>query len=342
MHLHRCRCFQEHVRMLLHSLRALRKAPGGAGSIWIYLEALVRATGVSGRFACGFCTELHFADMWIAWSICHLRPLDVVKGSFSEHWPLYLVLTLLLGNMLDVARYRPHGGKLHLLCQVWKVWSTSTKQNLRCDCHYMGNCHANRTSRLDRKRVIHLRSRRYLETNITSCPVYIYHTSDFSCRWLWCIPGNKHATSNRLTPNHGPVQISSSFTQQDSSWREHASWPSLISFWLVANSIFLSTSHFFLSSSSSPLHNSKSCLHKHLSAVRLDPNRAEQQALHPTCLRHLRTYSSNADTTWSTATQQLQPPKIWPRMLISKWYVIPEAAKIRSSIQSEVTNSIST
>jgi hypothetical protein len=48
--------------MLLRSLRAPCKAPGGAGSMWKYLEALVRATGVSGRFAYGFQTELHFAD----------------------------------------------------------------------------------------------------------------------------------------------------------------------------------------------------------------------------------------------------------------------------------------
>jgi len=48
--------------MLLHSLRALCKAPEGAGSIWKYLEALGRATGVSGRFAYSFRTELHFAD----------------------------------------------------------------------------------------------------------------------------------------------------------------------------------------------------------------------------------------------------------------------------------------
>jgi len=62
MHLHHCRCFQEHVRMLLHSLRELCKAPGGAGSIWKYLEALARATGLSGRFAYGFRIELRFAD----------------------------------------------------------------------------------------------------------------------------------------------------------------------------------------------------------------------------------------------------------------------------------------
>jgi len=49
--------------MLLQSLRALCKAPGGPGSIWKYFEALVRATGVPGRFACGFHTELHIADV---------------------------------------------------------------------------------------------------------------------------------------------------------------------------------------------------------------------------------------------------------------------------------------
>jgi len=49
--------------MLLQSLSALCKAPGGPGSIWKYLEALVRDTGVSGRSACGFPTDLHFADV---------------------------------------------------------------------------------------------------------------------------------------------------------------------------------------------------------------------------------------------------------------------------------------
>jgi len=48
--------------MLLQSLRALCFAPGGPGSIWNYLGAPVRTTGLSGRFACGFRTDLHFAD----------------------------------------------------------------------------------------------------------------------------------------------------------------------------------------------------------------------------------------------------------------------------------------
>jgi hypothetical protein len=49
--------------MLLQCLKALCKAPGGAESIWEYLEAAVRATRVSGRVAYGFRTELHFADV---------------------------------------------------------------------------------------------------------------------------------------------------------------------------------------------------------------------------------------------------------------------------------------
>ena len=48
--------------MLLQSLRAHCKAPGGAGSIWKYLEALVTDTRVSERFACGFRIDLNFAD----------------------------------------------------------------------------------------------------------------------------------------------------------------------------------------------------------------------------------------------------------------------------------------
>jgi len=48
--------------MLLQSLRALCKAPDGAGSIWKYLEALVRATAGFGKIACGFWTDLYLAD----------------------------------------------------------------------------------------------------------------------------------------------------------------------------------------------------------------------------------------------------------------------------------------
>jgi len=57
--------------------------------------------------------------VWNASLICHICPPEVAKGSFSEYWPLYYVWTLLLGEMLDVARNEPHGGKLRLLCHGW-------------------------------------------------------------------------------------------------------------------------------------------------------------------------------------------------------------------------------
>jgi hypothetical protein len=67
MHFHQCRCLPEHVRMLLQSLRAQCKAVEGAGSIWKYFEALVRATREPGRFGYSFRTEWHFADgsVWL-------------------------------------------------------------------------------------------------------------------------------------------------------------------------------------------------------------------------------------------------------------------------------------
>jgi len=61
MHLPNCRCFQEHLKMLLQRLRALCFAPWGSGSIQKYLEALVRTLGVSGRFVRCFRTNSHFA-----------------------------------------------------------------------------------------------------------------------------------------------------------------------------------------------------------------------------------------------------------------------------------------
>jgi len=74
MHLHHCSCFQEHMRILLHSLRVVCKAPGGAVGILMYLEALARATGVAETFAYGFWTELHFGDevVWMYGSLARV------------------------------------------------------------------------------------------------------------------------------------------------------------------------------------------------------------------------------------------------------------------------------
>jgi len=63
MHLHNCRCSHEHLRMLLQRPGALCLAPGGPKSICDYLGAPERSAGVYGRFACGFRTYLHFADV---------------------------------------------------------------------------------------------------------------------------------------------------------------------------------------------------------------------------------------------------------------------------------------
>jgi len=49
--------------MLLQSLRALCNAPGEPASIWKHIEAVVEATGVTGRGMCGFRTDLHFAHV---------------------------------------------------------------------------------------------------------------------------------------------------------------------------------------------------------------------------------------------------------------------------------------
>jgi hypothetical protein len=53
-------------RKLLRSPRALCKALGGRRSIWKYLEARVRTTEVSGKFHCGFGTDINYAHVVVA------------------------------------------------------------------------------------------------------------------------------------------------------------------------------------------------------------------------------------------------------------------------------------
>jgi len=71
--------------------------------------------------------------VWNAMTSCRICPPEVAKGSFWEHWPWNLELTLLLGEMLNVASCGPHGGKLSLLCQDWYICSTWKKQDLHFD-----------------------------------------------------------------------------------------------------------------------------------------------------------------------------------------------------------------
>jgi len=80
----------EHLTMLLNSLRALFLASGWPGSNWKYLAALVRATGVSGRFACGFQTDLHCADVHseeydILQSLCNVQAVVVHQHKEKSH-----------------------------------------------------------------------------------------------------------------------------------------------------------------------------------------------------------------------------------------------------------------
>jgi hypothetical protein len=70
--------------MLFQSLRALCLTPGGPGRIWNHLEAPVRSIGVSGSFACGFQTDLPFADT--AYPRCMTKNCLLAVDSHFQSW----------------------------------------------------------------------------------------------------------------------------------------------------------------------------------------------------------------------------------------------------------------
>jgi len=80
---------------------------------------------------------------WCRWvdRIVDLPYLPTGSGEkfFLAELTIVLMLTLLLGEMLDVSRYGQYRGKLRHLCQGWYVYSPRTKQNLPFDCQYNGN-----------------------------------------------------------------------------------------------------------------------------------------------------------------------------------------------------------
>jgi len=100
IHLHDCRCFQEHQGMLWQSLRALCLPPGGPGSIWNYVGAPVRSTRESRRFACDFRTDLHFADVQVHTitaskcisKLARSRPCSVSLSSLDRECQAHLEL----------------------------------------------------------------------------------------------------------------------------------------------------------------------------------------------------------------------------------------------------------
>jgi len=70
--------------MLLQSLRTHCKPAGGSGSSWKYLEALVRSPRVSVRIACGFQTDLYFADVYLILS--YNENTNSICLIFYSHW----------------------------------------------------------------------------------------------------------------------------------------------------------------------------------------------------------------------------------------------------------------
>jgi hypothetical protein len=54
MHRHNSRYFQQHLRIVMQSLRAQSLAPGESGCVYKYSNALVRMPGVSGSIMCCF------------------------------------------------------------------------------------------------------------------------------------------------------------------------------------------------------------------------------------------------------------------------------------------------
>jgi len=147
---------------------------------------------------------------------------------------------------------------------------------------------------------MHVGSRQCLETNITRRPfsrrmTFLYlsnmgYQPSFSSMYP-CKPTNNVGPTDC---NRATVGIPCSYTQQDSASIERVSWLSLIPVWLVAHYIIFSTSHVFPWSCSSRFNNSKPWLPKRFLQVLLEPNQAEQQALHT--MNHLARHSSNPNT----------------------------------------------
>jgi len=144
------------------------------------------------------------------WRMC---PPGVAQDSYSDHWPLYPVFTLMMGEMLDVARWGPHGGKLRLSCQGWYVCSTRTRQNLRFDCHLIGNSTANfKHDSMVGVCCMNAPGDSLRQTSpevlcVEEYPVYIHHNRDFCCRSNQFMSVIKALTSDRVTVNCRTVRI---------------------------------------------------------------------------------------------------------------------------------------
>jgi len=130
--------------MLLHSLKALCKAPGGAGSIWEYLEAVVRATRVSGRVAYGFRTELHFADVVKGSGAqiegemrpsCSTREGDAdqtISLAYSDVTGSDDIMSPMVDEGTQVAQSRTTTGKKRLSKKEWQRMKEEKQERFEC------------------------------------------------------------------------------------------------------------------------------------------------------------------------------------------------------------------
>ena len=143
MDLYNCRCFQEHLRMLLQSLRAHCKVPGGHGSISKYLQAQVRATRVTERFACVFLTDLHFADV-IWWTRCSkLAAKDFVTSEFYQDTRnCYLMSRFVMAYIPWNATANPELLWWYIALQSELVLLSATTLSIICRREYSPTLHA--------------------------------------------------------------------------------------------------------------------------------------------------------------------------------------------------------
>jgi len=88
--LHDCSCYDEHMGMLLQSLRAHCCTLGGPGNNWKCMTALVMSTGVGVRMECSFSTDLHFADVF-------MYPVKIVLHGYFQIFTVHRGTSSIIG-----------------------------------------------------------------------------------------------------------------------------------------------------------------------------------------------------------------------------------------------------
>jgi len=150
---------------------------------------------------------------WRRWHVQCFVDLPYLPAGSGQNWPLYVALTLMLGQMLGIARYRPHGCKLSILCQGLYICLTWTKQNLHYHRYFFGYSNANFLSWLHGYFVFYIRLKWCVERNVTRHPFrwricFLYwSTIRFQLLFTPMYPGKEQTTSDRLTANCGTIGI---------------------------------------------------------------------------------------------------------------------------------------